>query len=110
MIIGLKFVGPWVVGWEGIAGPAWPGLPRELTYTIVPWMRQGRTRGKTELEMVRRHVCQGAACVARQLQLVAKLRADGRPTEVAEQLLASFEKAQQQHEAHLGRLESRQVR
>lgn len=61
--------------------------------------------GKTELEMVRRHVRQGAARVARQFRLVAKLRADGRPTEVAEQLLASFEEVQRQHETHLARLE-----
>ncbi len=64
---------------------------------------------ETDLEMVRRHVRQGSACVARQFQLVAKLRADGRPAEVAEQLLANFEDIQQQHEAHLARLEGRPI-
>ena len=60
---------------------------------------------ETDLEMVRRHVRQGAAHVARQFQRVAKLRADGQSTEVAEQLLATFEESQRQHEAHLARLE-----
>ncbi len=64
---------------------------------------------ETELEMVCRHVRQGSACVARQFQLVAKLRVDGRPTEVAEQLLASFEESQRLHEAHLARLEGRPI-
>ena len=64
-------------------------------------------RKEDELEMVRRHVRQGAAHVARQSQLVAELRADGRPTEIAEQLLAVFEESQQQHEAHLARLEEK---
>jgi len=59
---------------------------------------------ETELEMVRRHVRQGAACVTRQFQLVAKLRANGQPTEVAEQLLAIFEESQWHHQAHLARL------
>ncbi len=73
-------------------------------------MWQDRTNGEeTELEMVRGHVRQGAACVARQFQLVAELRADGRPTEAAERLLANFEEIQRQHEAHLARLEGRPV-
>ena len=67
-------------------------------------MRQDMWRKETELEMVRRHVRQGAAGVTRQFQLMAKLRANGRPVEVAEQLLASFEESQWQHEAHLARL------
>lgn len=62
-------------------------------------------RKETDLEMVRRHVRQGAACVTRQFRRVAELRADGQPTEVAEQLLATFEESQQLHEAHLARLE-----
>ena len=59
---------------------------------------------ETELEMVRRHVRQGAISVTRQSQLVAKLRANGQPTEVAEQLLAIFEESQWHHQAHLARL------
>lgn len=72
-------------------------------------MRQGRTKRETDLKMVRRHVRQGAARVARQSQLVAELRADGWPTEAAERLLANFEEIQRQHEAHLARLEGRPV-
>ena len=60
---------------------------------------------ENDLQMVRRHVRQGAARVVRQFQLVAQLRADERPTEAAEQLLANFEEIQWQHEAHLARLE-----
>jgi len=77
-----------------------PGLVVSLNAT-----GQDVSEKETEMEMVCRHVRQGSACVARQSQLVAKLRADGRPTEVAEQLLASFEDTQRQHEAHLARLE-----
>ena len=69
-------------------------------------MRQDMWRKETELEMVRRHVRQAAACVTRQSQLVAKLRANGQPTEVAEQFLAIFEESQWHHEAHLARLGS----
>ncbi len=58
-----------------------------------------------DLEMVRRHVRQGAGHVARQREIVAKLRASGHPTETALQLLATLEATQQQHKAHLARLE-----
>lgn len=60
---------------------------------------------ETELEMIRRHVRQGAAHVAQQRGIVARLRASGQPTEAALQLLATFEATQQQHKAHLARLE-----
>ena len=59
---------------------------------------------ETELEMVRRHVREGAGHVARQRGIVAGLHADSPLTEVAEQLLASFEDLQRQHIAHLARL------
>ena len=72
-------------------------------------MQQGRTKEESELEMVRRHVRQGVARAARQFQLVAELRADGRPTEAAERLLTNFEEIQRQHEAHFARLEGRPV-
>ena len=85
----------------GLAFPGdYPGLIASLNAT-----GQDVSEKETDLEMVRRHVRQGAAHVVRQFQLVAKLRADGRPTEVAEQLLATFEESQRQHEAHLARLE-----
>ena len=61
---------------------------------------------ETKLEMARRHVRQGACHLAQQREIVAKLRASGQSTEAALQLLATFEATQQQHEAHLTRLES----
>ncbi len=67
-------------------------------------MRQDMWKKETELEMVRRHVRQGAVSVTRQSQLVVKLRANRQPTEVAEHLLAIFEESQWRHEAHLARL------
>ena len=60
---------------------------------------------ETELGMVQRHVRRGAIGVAMQIQLVAKLRASGRPTELAEQILTTFEESQRQHVAHLMRLQ-----
>ena len=65
-------------------------------------------RKETDLEMVLRHVRQGAICVTRQSWRVAELRADGWPTKVSEQLLASFEDIQRLREAHLARLEGHQ--
>ena len=59
---------------------------------------------ETDLEMSRRHVQQSAAHVARQREIVARLRASGQPTEAALQLLAAFG-ATQQHQEHLARLE-----
>ena len=61
---------------------------------------------ETELEMVRRHVREGAGHVARQRGIVAGLHANSQLLEVAEQLLANFEDVQRQHIAHLARLES----
>ena len=60
---------------------------------------------ETDLEMVRRHVRQGEVHVARQHEMVAKLRANGWLTEAALRLLATLEATQQQHKAHLARLE-----
>jgi hypothetical protein len=62
---------------------------------------------ETELEMVRRHVRQGADHVAHQRALLARLIADGLPTEEAAALLANFEDLQEQHEAHLARVEDK---
>jgi glycerol dehydrogenase-like iron-containing ADH family enzyme len=64
---------------------------------------------ETELEMVRRHVRQGAEHVANQRALIARLSAYGLPTEAAEAILANFEDLQHQHEAHLARAEGRLV-
>ncbi|MHB2208016.1 hypothetical protein [Methylobacterium sp. CM6257] len=57
--------------------------------------------------MTRRHVRQGAHHVANQRALVARLRADDLPTEEAVALLATFEDLQDQHEAHLARIEGK---
>jgi hypothetical protein len=62
---------------------------------------------ETELEMVRRHVREGAEHVAHQRALVARLTADGLPSEEAAALLANFEDLQEQHEAHLARVEAK---
>ena len=60
---------------------------------------------ETELEMVRRHVRDGVGHLARQRRIVAGLHADSLLTEIAEQLLATFEDVQRQHMAHLALLE-----
>jgi len=63
--------------------------------------------GETELEMVRRHVRQGAEQVAKQRALVTRLRVDGLSVEEAEALLFIFEDLQRQHEAHLAKVEGK---
>jgi hypothetical protein len=60
--------------------------------------------GETELQMVQRHVREGAVHVARQREIVAQFHANGNPTELAEKLLAGFQGMQFEHEAHLERL------
>jgi hypothetical protein len=65
------------------------------------------TAAETELEMVRRHVREGAEHVANQRALIGRLRANGLPTEEAEALLTSFEDLQRQHGTHLTRAEGR---
>ncbi|RWC38229.1 MAG: hypothetical protein EOS55_31385 [Mesorhizobium sp.] len=65
--------------------------------------------GETEIEMVRRHVRDGAAIVVRQHELVGRLQANGLATQAAEQMLAQFEGAQRQHQEHLDRLEAAQI-
>ena len=64
--------------------------------------------GETELEMVQRHVREGLARVERQGELLALLRTKGEPVEMAESLLSQFRMSQQQHEAHLAKLEEKQ--
>ncbi|WP_459771796.1 hypothetical protein [Methylobacterium sp. CM6257] len=65
------------------------------------WM----SAGETKIEMLRRHVREGAEHVTKQRALVAQLRADGLPVEEAEALLATFEELQRQHETHLAAAE-----
>lgn len=59
---------------------------------------------ETEIDMVRRHLRDGAIHVARQHQLIAQMRAQGQPTSLAEELLAHFEQIMILHEEHLARL------
>ena len=62
--------------------------------------------GETEIEMVRRHVRDGAQAVARQREMIEHLREEGLPSDEAQRLLLQFEDLQRQHEQHLQRLES----
>lgn len=59
----------------------------------------------SELEMARRHVAKGRLLVKRQLEILAELRADEHPTEMAEQLLAELRHTQSLHEEHLCRIQ-----
>jgi hypothetical protein len=61
---------------------------------------------ESEIEMVRRHVREGAEHVAKQSALIARLKEHALPTGEAEALLANFEDLQQQHEAHLAKAEN----
>lgn len=65
---------------------------------------------ETELEMTRRHVREGAAHIAGQHALIARLRDRGLPTAEAEAVLATFEDIQRQHEDHLARALSKQTK
>ena len=64
--------------------------------------------GETELEMVRRHVEEGAEHVAKQRALIARLKEKGLPSHDAEALLVTFEDLQRQHEDHLARADAKQ--
>ncbi len=61
--------------------------------------------GETEREMVERHIAQGEVSLARQRKVVRDLGARGAPTGRSEVLLANLRKIQDQHEAHLTRLD-----
>ena len=57
--------------------------------------------GKTELEMVERHVRQGEGHVSRQLEIIADMTLRNQPTTVAKSLLLNFEISLRAHKAHL---------
>lgn len=59
---------------------------------------------EADFEMAQRHVREGRERIARQLEIIRKLRSRGSPTHEAELLLANFEDLQWRHEAHLARL------
>ena len=63
-----------------------------------------RRTGETELEMAERQVRQVNKHIARQLEIIQRLRSDGYPTARAERVLANFENVRQIHEAHFKRL------
>lgn len=62
---------------------------------------------ESELEMVRRHVREGARHVANQRALIVRLKERALPTGEAEALLTTFEDSQRQHEAHLAMAEAK---
>lgn len=63
--------------------------------------------GETELEMVRRHVREGAANLERQAATIGELADIGAPTEEAKTLLEIFRVIQAKHVAHLERIQRR---
>lgn len=62
------------------------------------------TAVETELDMVRRHVRQGAEHISKQRALIDRLTVKGLSTEEAGALLANFECTQHQHKSHLARI------
>jgi len=64
--------------------------------------------GETLIEMARRHVTEGEAHVRKQHEIIERLRADELPTSAAQQLLAEFEQALEDHRGHLLRFEDEQ--
>jgi hypothetical protein len=63
---------------------------------------------ETLVEIARRHVLEGETHLRRQVEIVAELRRDGHPTEIAEALLGEFEQTLKDHKTHLSRLEAEQ--
>ena len=61
---------------------------------------------ESDLEMVRRHVSEGERPIALQHRIIAHLREIGGSTELAEQLLAEFERTLLSHRRHLARAEA----
>ncbi|PIK73757.1 hypothetical protein CS379_06605 [Methylobacterium frigidaeris] len=60
--------------------------------------------GETELDMVQRHVKDGARHIVKQRAVIDRLQRCNLPTEDAEALLILFEGIQRQHQEHLARL------
>ncbi len=84
-----------------------PAPPRSSRLPLPPGLGYAVSMSaeETKVEMLRRHVRQGAEHVAKQRALVAQLTADWLPVEEAGALLATFEDLQRQHEAHLAAAE-----
>jgi putative SOS response-associated peptidase YedK len=64
----------------------------------------GMRPDETEIQMVQRHVREGAAILARHLALIRRLSDLDLPTDKAEELLVLLERVQYEHVAHLNRL------
>ena len=88
-----------------------PDMGGKLTSIPAPWhacYAAGMRAGETKLEMVRRHVEEGAGHIEKQRALIAQLWAAGLPTEEAQALLGTFEAVQCQHEDDLARIMNKQ--
>jgi hypothetical protein len=59
---------------------------------------------QTELETTRRHIREGAEQIARQRDLLSRLRPRSEAAKIARQVLAQLEEAQRLHVAHLENL------
>jgi hypothetical protein len=57
------------------------------------------------LQLVHRHIAEGAKALAHQRTLIARLREDGHSTEAAEAMLGVFENTQTLHVADLTQLQ-----
>ena len=66
----------------------------------------GMSSAESVIEMLRRHVREGARHVANQHELITRLKQHSLPTADAEALLITFEELQRQHEEHLARVEA----
>jgi hypothetical protein len=86
-------------------------LPRSGSVCPRRARRKDTMRHKSEnaLAMATRHVRQSEGRVARQRQVVEKLRADGHDTTKAENILAMLEALLRQHREHLTRLVARNL-
>lgn len=72
-----------------------------------PRLRYTRLRGalgEAEIEMVRRHVCEGEEHVTRQRDIVARLPPSGDLAEIARALLPEVEESLEAHRTRLARL------
>lgn len=64
---------------------------------------------ETERDMTERHVRDGRHHLARQREVVARLRGAGHDETMARELLLTLEVSQRQHEEHLARLVTRDL-
>jgi hypothetical protein len=65
---------------------------------------------QAHVDQAQRHVLEGAEHIARQEQLIEKLKADGHSTKQAEELLATMRESQRLHEEELTRISAEYAR